>query len=291
MPQRGMVTGRRVSSAPASRPGPSAEAARDKGVNWRPGGWLPARNGSSCRARAAEEAGQMLRIENVRAGRLPPLSFVLADGDCLAVEGPSGSGKTRLLRVVADLEPQPVAPGGQMFVDGAERRELTGPAWRKLVRYVAAEPGWWTETPRGAFDDRLAADRLGRLLDAVGLGPAALDRPLAVLSTGERQRLALIRALADEPRVLLLDEPTASLDAGSAALVEELIRFQLLAGRSVLLVSHDRGLAARLATAHLELAPPAVPLAIPPAAPPAARALAPGGEARRDETAMPGRPA
>ena len=65
-----------------------------------------------------------------------------------------------------------------------------------------------------------------------------------------------MRALVDEPKVLLLDEPTGALDKGATALVEELIRFQLLAGRSVLIASHDVGLIDRLAHARLQLAPP-----------------------------------
>ena len=70
--------------------------------------------------------------------------------------------------------------------------------------------------------------RIDRLLRALGLDAALLDRPIAQLSTGELQRLALARALSDEPRVLLLDEPCASLDPTSAAMVEELIDFQIL---------------------------------------------------------------
>lgn len=215
----------------------------------------------------------MLRIENLRAGALPPLSFTLTDGECLAVEGPSGAGKTRLLRALADLDPA----SGHVFLDGAERREMPASAWRKLVRYVAAEPAWWTETARQAFPAAVTPERLGRLVDALDLDPATLDRPLAVASTGERQRLALVRALADEPKVLLLDEPTAALDAGNAALVEELIRYQLLAGRTVLLVSHDRAMVGRLASARLELAPPrsAPPVAATAAMPPARTAAEP----------------
>lgn len=195
----------------------------------------------------------MLRVEHLKIGRLPPLSFSVKGGECLAIEGPSGSGKTRLLRAIADLDPCE----GHILLDGLAREEVPATTWRKLVRYAAAEPAWWSDTPRAALPAAfLASERLQRLCHALDIAPALLDRAIAELSTGERQRLALIRALADEPRVLLLDEPTAALDAASAALVEELIRFLVLSGRSVLLVSHDPAQIARLADAQLQLAPP-----------------------------------
>jgi ATPase subunit of ABC transporter with duplicated ATPase domains len=104
------------------------------------------------------------------------------------------------------------------------------------------------------LEDPPTVARVDRLLSAAGLDEGLLDRPLATLSTGERLRLALVRALIDEPRVLLLDEPTAALDVAASALVEELIRFQLLAGRTVLIASHDKALVGRLAHARLQLA-------------------------------------
>lgn len=202
---------------------------------------------------SSQVASALLRVERLKVGPLPPLSFEVANGECLSVEGPSGAGKTRLLRAIADLDPAP----GHIFADGAERREVPGHRWRKLVRYSGAEPQWWTASVReGLPDDEASTQRIQRMMTGLGLAPALLDMPIAHLSTGERQRFALIRSLADEPGVLLLDEPTASLDAASAALVEELIRYQLLAGRAVVLVSHDRGLAARLAHQRLQLAPP-----------------------------------
>lgn len=193
----------------------------------------------------------MLRVERLKIDGLPALTFAVADGECLAIEGPSGSGKTRLLRAIADLDTAP----GQIFLDGVERLELSGPQWRKGVRYVAAEPQWWTDTPRPAFSEEKLA-RAERLVESLGLEPACLDRLISQLSTGERQRLALARAVADEPRVLLLDEPTGALDAVSSALVEELIKFQLLAGRAVLIASHDMALVERLSHARLQLARP-----------------------------------
>ena len=196
----------------------------------------------------------MLRVDHLKVEPLPALSFSVADGECLAVEGPSGAGKTRLLRAIADLD---LAPG-QVFVDGVERAEVRATKWRRLVRYASAEPAWWTDTARPAFDQRpkSSGERLLRLLSSLALDPKMLDKPLAELSTGERQRLAFARALLDEPRVLLLDEPAAALDAQSSALVEELIKFQLLAGRSVVLASHDQGQIERLAHVRLQLAKP-----------------------------------
>lgn len=189
----------------------------------------------------------MLRVDYLAVPGLPTLSFEVAAGECLAVEGPSGSGKTRILRAIADLDPV----GGYVTLEGVERGEMSGPAWRRQVRYASAEPAWWAATPRQHFP---TSAKLERLLAALALDPPILDRPLAELSTGERQRLGLIRALADEPRVLMLDEPTSALDAASAALAEELIKFQLLAERIVLLVSHDAAQIERLAHARLQLA-------------------------------------
>lgn len=131
---------------------------------------------------------------------------------------------------------------------------MPGPAWRSSVRFVAAEPVWWTDTARdGLPADEASRSRAARIVAAVGLAAKDLDRPLAELSTGERQRLSLARALADNPRVLLLDEPTSGLDAASGALVEELIRYRLLSGNIVLLASHDAALLKRLARARLTL--------------------------------------
>jgi ABC-type multidrug transport system ATPase subunit len=179
-------------------------------------------------------------------GGLLPISFEVAAHECLAVEGPSGSGKTRLLRAIADLD----AADGYVYLEGAERREVPGPEWRRRVRYASAEPAWWGACAREHFP---ATAKLDRLLSAVGLESALLDRPISELSTGERQRLGLVRAIADEPRVLLLDEPTSALDAQGAALAEELIKFQILAGRLVILVSHNPQQVTRLAHTRLVL--------------------------------------
>ena len=191
----------------------------------------------------------MLKVDRLAIAGLPPLSFDVAAGDCIAIEGPSGSGKTRILRAIADLD----AAGGYVSLEGAERTELPAPVWRQRARYVSAEPAWWADTARAHVTRAPDRHRFERMAGSLGLAPCLLDAPIARLSTGDRLRLGLARALADEPRLILLDEPTGALDATATALTEELIRFQLLARRAVILVSHDRAQIDRLAQRSLLL--------------------------------------
>ena len=188
----------------------------------------------------------MLRAESLEVYGLEPVSFEVAGGECLAVQGPSGSGKTVLLRALADLD----RVAGRIFLDGTERKALTGPEWRKQVRYAAAEPGWWGETPRVHFAQ---GEGLNKLVTELGLKAAQLDQNIAQLSTGERQRMALARAIYDAPPVLLLDEPTGALDAKATAQAERVIKRQLKKGRSVILVSHDPAQVKRLANRKMVL--------------------------------------
>ncbi len=198
----------------------------------------------------------MLRVENLCTIAQSNVSFEVPSGKCLALQGPSGSGKTTILRAMADLD----KATGHIFLDGAERTEMTAPEWRRHVRYVASEPGWWADTPRGIFEnlDEKATAKLQTLMDSVGVDIELIDRPITKLSTGERQRINLVRALIDEPRAILLDEPTATLDAANAALVEELIKYQMLAGRMIVLVSHQPAQVKRLSNLQFELRAPAL---------------------------------
>jgi phosphate-transporting ATPase len=113
---------------------------------------------------------------------------------------------------------------------------------------VPAEPGWWTETVGEHFGDWTTA---AAVLKNLGFPEEAKSWPIARLSTGERLRLALVRALIIRPKVLLLDEPTAALDAASVAAVESLIATRIRAGLAVLWVTHDTGQARRIARRQL----------------------------------------
>lgn len=190
----------------------------------------------------------VLKVDNLASPLAGPFDLKVAAGTCLAITGPSGSGKSLLLRMIADLDPNT----GEVSLGDRRRADCPAPDWRRQVIYVAAEAGWWGETVGEHFGPaRLAAARdLGARL---GLKPELLDGPVARLSTGEKQRLALIRALVRDPAVLLLDEPTSSLDQGSVKLAEALLKERLAAGLALILVSHDPRQADRLGDQRAEM--------------------------------------
>ena len=181
----------------------------------------------------------MLSIRNLSRPGLGPIDFGLAGGQAMAVMGPSGAGKSLLLRALADLDPG----DGEVVLDGEDRDTIAAPDWRRKVAYVAAESGWWADRVGSHFEDREAA---AKLLPRVNLTEEALNWPVSRLSTGEKQRLSLVRTLIQKPRVLLLDEPTSALDEDSRVMVEELITSQIDDGVSLIIVTHDKAQAERL---------------------------------------------
>lgn len=183
----------------------------------------------------------MLELRQLRALHLQPLNLTLSDGECVAIQGPSGCGKSMLLRAVADLDPH----HGDAAVDGHWCSQMAAPAWRRQVALVPAESGWWDEQVRPHFKPDIDLPAGMARLD---LKPELADGPVQRLSTGERQRLALLRALSPGVRVLLLDEPTSGLDAASAHAVEGLLQEALGQGVSILLVTHSAAQVARLAS-------------------------------------------
>lgn len=174
-----------------------------------------------------------------------PVDLSVEGGECLALTGNSGAGKSVVLRMLADLVPS----RGQLMLDGVAATAMTGPEWRRLVRYASAEPGWWA--PR--LGDHLRHPNAEDLQELC-LTPVVLDRPIEAASTGQRQRVAFLRAIEDGPRVLLLDEPCAALDPEATAGLERILCRQMARGLAVILVSHDAQQVARLArrTLHLD---------------------------------------
>lgn len=158
-----------------------------------------------------------LRLENLVFLDRGPYTFTFRGGECCGISGGSGSGKTLLLRVIADLDPH----AGKIFLGNLECGRTFAPEWRRRVGMLPAESSWWYEHVGDHFSqpDHELELRLGQL----GFRREVLGWDVRRLSTGEKQRLALLRMLANNPQALLLDEPTASLDAANTTRVENLL--------------------------------------------------------------------
>jgi ABC-type iron transport system FetAB ATPase subunit len=183
-----------------------------------------------------------LHLDNVSSGNLETVSLSVEPGEIVCLSGASGSGKTRLLRAIADLEPH----AGEILLGDQAQSQVRGHRWRQWVMLVPAESQWWAATV-GAH---LAVPLAGALM-ALGMDEAAVDWQVSRLSSGEKQRLALVRALSHGPRALLLDEPTANLDDVTARRTEawllQTVKAQQL---PVLWVTHDPGQIRRVAHRH-----------------------------------------
>ncbi|MBL4761899.1 MAG: ATP-binding cassette domain-containing protein [Gammaproteobacteria bacterium] len=173
-----------------------------------------------------------------------PISLSIKAGQCLCLWGDSGVGKSMLLRAIADLdEHEGELSSGELFC-----HSTTPTQWRHLIRLVPPESSWWFPQVADHYDALQDAD-----LRALGLPEGIKTQAVEQLSSGEKQRLSLLRALDSSPRVLLLDEPTANLDAKNCLRVEALIKSYLEKGGACLWVSHDKAQRERVADEAFEL--------------------------------------
>jgi putative ABC transport system ATP-binding protein len=185
---------------------------------------------------------------------LREVSMRAAPGEAVAITGRSGSGKSTLLALIGGLD-QPDT--GRVLIDGRPvwteghdvraRRELVGFVFQRHLLLETLSACANVEVPLiGAGMHRRARRQLAlQLLDDVGLAARAAHVP-AALSGGERQRVAIARALANEPRLLLADEPTGALDTATSETVLDII-FQLRdrRGMTLVIVSYDEAVSAR----------------------------------------------
>jgi len=194
---------------------------------------------------------------------LHPTNFTLNEGERVAITGPSGSGKSVLLRTLALLDP---CDAGFVTWRGERIQRARIPAYRRRVAYIAQRPAmldgsvednlrypYTLATYRDARFDRHAAARLAQ---AAGRGADFLDKFASDLSAGEAQIAAFVRVLQLAPDVLLLDEPTASLDPASARAIEALVSAwfdDAGSARACIWVSHDPEQARRVAARHLTM--------------------------------------
>ena len=185
------------------------------------------------------------------------IDFDMQKGEMVAIIGPSGAGKSSLLNLLGGLD-RPTA--GQLMVDGQDLLELKG---QRLADYRLKRVGFvWQQIERNLFAHRSAVrnvtlpmmlagvggrerrKRAEALLRAVGLADHMHKHP-AALSGGQQQRVAVAVALANNPTLLLLDEPTGALDRQSAEQVMDLVqRLRQNYHLTVLIVTHDMGVAA-----------------------------------------------
>ncbi len=184
----------------------------------------------------------MLELIGITRPWLKPVNLRLARGACGVIMGPSGSGKTLLARAITDLDPNE----GEVIWNGAKRSATPAPEWRRMIGYVPAETGWWADRVGDHF---LSGAPPEPFITATGLPAEALDWPVSRLSSGEKQRLALARALTVSPQALILDEPTSALDEASRKKVEALLMEQREKGLTLLVITHDPGQARRIGDA------------------------------------------
>ena len=161
-----------------------------------------------------------------------PINIVLHEGECIGLSGPSGCGKSILLKAISDL----LESKGEVSLHGETNNHVEAPEWRKSVQLIPAESLWWFNTVGEHFKKPINRAQLTFLSLNTDIAQQAVNQ----LSTGQKQRLALLRSLECKPTVLLLDEPTASLDKESTLQVEEFIQHYLKENKaSALWISHN----------------------------------------------------
>lgn len=191
------------------------------------------------------KAPPLLQINRLHRLMVGPLSLVVDEGDCLCISGASGCGKSLLLRAIADLDPHE----GQVSLQGVPATAIEPQLWRSRIGLLPPESYWWLPQVKNHFRNGMPLP-----LEQIGISAGILDQPVARLSSGERQRLALMRLLSNRPCILLLDEPTANLDPVNTRLVEDVITAYRRENKAaVIWVSHDVGQVARVANRHYEM--------------------------------------
>ena len=190
------------------------------------------------------------RVKGTRIDALDGVDLDVRRGETMAIVGESGSGKTTLGNLILGLER---ASAGQILFEGEPLQMRRSSALRRRIQVVQQNP-FSTLNPkrtvRATIELPLRAyrmvprdrcrDRVGELLDIVGLSAAHMNRHPGALSGGQRQRVALARALASEPEIIVLDEPTSALDVSvQARVLALLMELQQTFDLTYIFITHD----------------------------------------------------
>jgi len=187
----------------------------------------------------------LLSVKNLCYLSNGPYSFDVHEKSVLGLTGPSGIGKTQMLRALAES----IVFTGELRLKESLSTEFSAPMWRKKIGLVPAESAWWCKTVAEHFTSPKGEISINGLLADVGFSRDILSWKISRLSTGEKQRLALVREMMVDPTILLLDEPCSALDKDSVFRVEALIKkFYSRSQKAVIWVSHDLKQLERVAT-------------------------------------------
>ncbi len=186
-----------------------------------------------------------LDIKHLQRPGLGPIDLSVLGGSCICLSGPSGAGKTLLLRTIADLDRH----SGDLSLNGIACQTMAPMQWRSQVGLLTAESYWWGLK----VGDHFGCD-IQSFIKQLGFAPTVMDWSVDRLSSGERQRLALLRLLQNQPKVLLLDEPTANLDPANVQRLEALLQdFRINNNAALLWVSHDQRQIQRVSQTHYHM--------------------------------------
>ena len=205
---------------------------------------------------AARQLSKTYHAGALSHAALDDVTLDIAAGQCIGIVGRSGSGKSTLLNLLAGIDRPTTGTLTIGDTDVAALRAAALPGWRGrtvgivfqafqlLPTLTAAENVMLPMDFAGALPSRDRHARALDLLDRVGLAAHANKLP-ATLSGGEQQRVAIARALANDPPLVLADEPTGNLDVTTGSAVAQLLVEVARSGKTVVIVTHDRDVAAR----------------------------------------------
>ena len=174
---------------------------------------------------------------------LTNISLSIPQNSFITLSGPSGSGKSTILKICARMLTQST---GELIFEGEDAAKIPVDKYRMQVSYCFQQPVLFGDTVADNLDfpfeirnEPLERQHEIELLERVNLSSSYLEKPIADLSGGEKQRVALIRNLMFKPKILLLDEVTTGLDADNKEIVHMLISSYRKSGGTVIAVTHD----------------------------------------------------